>query len=236
VSSASPTTPTEKPHKKRKHHESDAVSFTKDDASSSSSSSSSSVSSRRASGRSGAGSQSSRRAGSGRGAPAGPPEVPIIVVPNSVTALINMYNVRDFLIEGKFVESMEKKRAGARKAAVITVERMMPKGEMQRFEIIENPATLTKAEDWRRIVAVFAQGPTWQFKGWKWNKPVQIFTYARGFHVNYDDAIIPDNINQWNIKTLRVNRTMRHQDSTVAFEFWKDLEHFLAHRQTPPLK
>jgi hypothetical protein len=31
---------------------------------------------------------------------------------------------------------------------------------------------------------------------------------ARGFHVNYDDAIIPENILQWNIKTLRVGPSL----------------------------
>jgi parafibromin len=144
---------------------------------SSSTSSSSSGSSSSASSRRGA-KQQNRRSTAGKPVSTTMPALPIIVVPNSVTALINMYNVRDFLIEGKFVAPMDKKRAGARKAAVITVERRGPKGDTQRYEIIENPATLTKKEDWRRIVAVFAQGPTWQFKGWKWNKPVHIFSYG----------------------------------------------------------
>ena len=36
-----------------------------------------------------------------------------------------------------------------------------------------------RPEDWSRVVAVFAQGPTWQFKGWPWTSPADIFSNGR---------------------------------------------------------
>ena len=39
----------------------------------------------------------------------------------------------------------------------------------------DNPSKLTNAE-WDRVVAVFALGPAWQFKGWPYDgNPVEIF-------------------------------------------------------------
>lgn len=43
------------------------------------------------------------------------------------------------------------------------------------YRVVDNPGRLSAAE-WDRVVAVFVQGPAWQFKGWPWDgNPVQIF-------------------------------------------------------------
>lgn len=40
-----------------------------------------------------------------------------------------------------------------------------------------------------RVVAVFVQGPAWQFKGWPWllpdGSPVDIFAKSKGFFVGF---------------------------------------------------
>lgn len=38
------------------------------------------------------------------------------------------------------------------------------------------------------ILFNYVQGPTWQFKGWKWNgNPVEIFSQVPAFHLYYED-------------------------------------------------
>jgi parafibromin len=44
-----------------------------------------------------------------------------------------------------------------------------------KFLILDSIDTL-KPDDWARVVAVFATGQEWQFKRWKWSKPVDIFS------------------------------------------------------------
>lgn len=47
------------------------------------------------------------------------------------------------------------------------------------YRVVDNPGRLSAAE-WDRVVAVFVQGPAWQFKGWPWDgNPVQIFANSK---------------------------------------------------------
>lgn len=47
------------------------------------------------------------------------------------------------------------------------------------YRIIDSASKLSK-DDWDRVVAVFVQGPAWQFKGWPWNgNPVDIFAKGK---------------------------------------------------------
>lgn len=64
----------------------------------------------------------------------------------------------------------------------------------------------------KKVVAVFAHGPDWQFKGWKWGErdgkeigPAEIFSRCHGFHVHYDNVEVHPNIKQWNVKLLPVS-------------------------------
>lgn len=46
------------------------------------------------------------------------------------------------------------------------------------YLIIDNPTRL-KPEDWERVVAVVSVGKDWQFKGWKWPSPVELFSHVK---------------------------------------------------------
>lgn len=53
------------------------------------------------------------------------------------------------------------------------------------YRVVDNPGRLSAAE-WERVVAVFVQGPAWQFKGWPWDgNPVQIFANSKDTNKNY---------------------------------------------------
>jgi len=108
--------------------------------------------------------------------------VPIIIVPSALTSLITLYNVQDFLENGVFVPPIERKNQGVRKENLVVVKRKKGKedNKVVPYHIMDNPSKFGLKE-WDRVVAVFAMGPTWQFKDWKWAStsnpsPVEIFS------------------------------------------------------------
>jgi parafibromin len=153
---------------------------------------------------------------------------PIIVVPAAPTAVLTMYNVQQFL-EGKFIPTTKIKAAGISKQNSLLFEHKLA-GRQMKIQIIDNPTRLS-SEDWRRVAAVFVQGNTWQFKGWKWESPVELFQHARGFSLEFEDTKPSPNISNWNVHCLTINRSRRHLDSTAAFQFWERLEEFLKTRR-----
>lgn len=55
--------------------------------------------------------------------------------------------------------------------------------------VSDNPLKLS-ADDWDRVVAVFVQGPAWQFKNWPWGgNPVEIFTRVKAFHIKVSSQV-----------------------------------------------
>ncbi len=99
----------------------------------------------------------------------------------------------------------------------------------------ESVASFHKA-DWYRIVAVFAHGPEWQFKGWKWEsnvaradiEPALLFDLLPGFHVHWRDADIPATAKKWRVTPLPVSRDQRYTDSATLQVFWERVERFMA--------
>lgn len=101
--------------------------------------------------------------------------MPIIIVPAAPTAMMSMFNVKDFLQESRFVPTTDAKTAaGGVKASTITLEKQNDQGKPISYQVIDNPSRLS-IEEWGRVAAVFVHGPAWQFKGWKWENPVELF-------------------------------------------------------------
>jgi parafibromin len=114
--------------------------------------------------------------------------VPIIIVPAAPTAIITMYNIQDFLFSSRFVTTVDaKNQSVSPKQSLLTLDRIAVDGRKQSYQIIDNPARLS-LEDWARVSAVFVHGPAWQFKGWKWDNPVELFensTLLHSFNLAY---------------------------------------------------
>ncbi|KAG8310576.1 accessory factor associated with RNA polymerase II [Homalodisca vitripennis] len=101
---------------------------------------------------------------------------PIIIIPGANTSLITMYNAKDILQDFKFVTTEDKKKQGATRENEILLQRRKNGASTVPYRVIDNPQKLAPG-DWDRVVAVFAMGPTWQFKGWPWRgNPVEIFS------------------------------------------------------------
>lgn len=151
---------------------------------------------------------------------------PIIIVPNAMTSCISLVNAGFFLgKEATFVpRDMAVKRPDCGKRGVtVQITRKLPTrlggGEIT-YDIIDNPTTRLKKDDWDRVVAVIAQGASWQFKGWRYSDPVELFSRAFGFYVGYEGAMVPEELQGWNVKLGKLSRDRRGLDNICLASFW----------------
>ncbi|XP_046675123.1 parafibromin-like isoform X1 [Homalodisca vitripennis] len=152
---------------------------------------------------------------------------PIIIIPAANISLITMYNAKDILQDLKFFTTEEKKAQGAKRENEVLLQRRKNGLLTVPYRVIDNPMKLTPY-DWDRVVAVFALGPTWQFKGWPWNgNPVEIFSKVCGFHLKYDEMRMDKNVQGWDVSVIQLSRTKRHLDRAALMAFWEKLDKHL---------
>jgi len=156
--------------------------------------------------------------------------VPIIIVPSALTSLITLYNVKDFLLDGSYSSSIEKKDSGTKKESSVTFTRRT-EGK-PTYQVIDNTSKL-KTKDWERVVAVFPVGANWQFKTWEWNDPVIIFSKVLGFYVRFEDEAVPETIKSWDITVLTISKieTKKHLAQTSSLAFWNAVDKFCAEKK-----
>ncbi|KAF9090233.1 accessory factor associated with RNA polymerase II [Mortierella sp. GBA35] len=147
--------------------------------------------------------------------------IPIIIVPAAITSMITMYNVKQ-LLEGQLAEVRSR---NATKPARLVIERRQKANETQKtpYHVIDSTDNL-RPEDWDRVVCVFTTGAEWQFKKWKWQKPVELFAQVKGFYAKWQDEQPKETIKTWNVEVLSLNRHRRHADRAVVTEFWDKLQ------------
>uniref|UniRef100_A0AAY4A8T3 Parafibromin n=1 Tax=Denticeps clupeoides TaxID=299321 RepID=A0AAY4A8T3_9TELE len=163
---------------------------------------------------------------------------PIIIIPAATTSLITMLNAKDLLQDLKFVTSEDKKKQGIQRDNEVLLQRrkdqIQPGGTMLSvtvpYRVIDQPLKLAP-QDWDRVVAVFVQGPAWQFKGWPWlladGSPVDIFSKIRAFHLKYDEARTDPNVQKWDVTVLELSHHKRHLDRPVFLRFWETLDKYM---------
>ncbi|XP_052093562.1 parafibromin-like [Mytilus californianus] len=153
---------------------------------------------------------------------------PIIIIPAALTSLITMFNAKDMLQEFRFVSTDDKKGQGAKRDNEVLIQRRKNGGLTVPYRIIDSAAKLS-TDDWDRVVAVFVQGPAWQFKGWPWNgNPVDIFAKVKAFHIKWSDLPLDNNVKKWNVTVLNLDRNKRHLDRAHIQTFWEVLDKFMA--------
>ncbi|MED6244650.1 accessory factor associated with RNA polymerase II [Ataeniobius toweri] len=163
---------------------------------------------------------------------------PIIIIPAATTSLITMLNAKDLLQDLKLVTSEDKKKQGIQRDNEVLLQRrkdqIQPGGTTLSvtvpYRVIDQPLKLAP-QDWDRVVAVFVQGPAWQFKGWPWllpdGSPVDIFAKIRAFHLKYDEAKTDPNVQKWDVTVLELSRHKRHLDRPVFLRFWETLDRYM---------
>ncbi|XP_057319100.1 parafibromin-like [Microplitis mediator] len=153
---------------------------------------------------------------------------PIIIIPNSNSSLITMYNVNEIFGRLKYVTNEEQKAAGVQKKNQIIFQRPKKDGSTVAYQIVDNVQKLSSA-DWNRVVGVFVLGPVWQFKGWPFDgNPVDIFSRIKAFHIKYDDMKLDANVAGWSVNVIELSRTKRHSDRAAIIKFWETLDHHIA--------
>lgn len=137
--------------------------------------------------------------------PASNIRTPIIIVPNSTSSCLTMLNACDFLRDGVFISSDEKRNSGAVRESGMIFQHTDPfTGSVKTYKLMDNPATLQR-DEWNRVVAVFVSGQVWQFKGWRWPSPVDLFKNVMGVYLTFEDRTIDKNVQTWNCKTIKVS-------------------------------
>ncbi|XP_025112540.1 parafibromin-like [Pomacea canaliculata] len=153
---------------------------------------------------------------------------PIIIIPAANTSLITMLNCKDVLQDLKFISTEDKKAQGSKRDSEVLIHRRKDGGLTVPYRIIDNPTKLTP-DDWDRVVAVFVQGPAWQFKGWPWDgNPTEIFSRIRGFHLKWKELPLDANVKKWSVHILNLDRNRRHLDRATLQEFWESLDKYMA--------
>ena len=138
-------------------------------------------------------------------------------MPNAPTALISIFNARDFFENGTFLLPAEAKAKATSREPRLKIQR-----DGQEFIILDNPMTLSE-DEWEQVVAVFVTGATWQFKGWLWEDPMELFQRVCGFYLAYDDVKIEGPVSTWKVNRLLLSRNRRHLDSIISLDFWSKL-------------
>lgn len=153
---------------------------------------------------------------------------PIIIIPSSNSSLITLYNVTDILQDLKFISTSEKKDlTKIKRPTEVIIHRKKDSGDTVHYRVVDSPLGFTD-EEWERVVAVFVQGPAWQFKGWQWKgNPVDILANVLGFHLKFDCDRLDDNIKQWSVNILDISKTRRHLDKASLLKFWQILDRWI---------
>ena len=162
---------------------------------------------------------------------------PIIIVPASASpGNLCLLNAIQFLKDGKYVNGedlqTEARMRESHKESVTFEKRVNDR--RVTFEVYDSVTSFTKLQ-WKRVVAVFAAGPSWQFKDWPKNETiVDIMLKVRGFYLHFSDFAVPEYIKSLNVKILYLKQFHRHEDKSVYNEFWKELSLFLSKERFRP--
>lgn len=159
---------------------------------------------------------------------------PIIIIPNTPSSLITMLNALEILQDLKFVSTDEKRKVLQNQNAPKDCEIIMHKkedGKNQQFKIIDNVNKMLP-QDWDRVVAVFAQGQQWQFKGWPFGStnppnPADIFSKVKGFHLKMHGHPVDPNIAKWSVTVVELDPHKRHLDRARLLTLWDELDRFI---------
>ncbi|KAH8738951.1 hypothetical protein FG386_000817 [Cryptosporidium ryanae] len=153
---------------------------------------------------------------------------PIILVPPSSKSPITMNNIVEFLRDKIYIDpNTIKKTSAGREHAVNLTFGSGPTAQNVTFRILESTLNFRK-RDWYSLIAVFLTGAEWQLQSFPFRSIPDIFTMIKGYHITYDSEPIPENIRKWNVDVVRINRTNRHNDLSVWFQFMESIESILA--------
>lgn len=103
-----------------------------------------------------------------------------------------MNNAKAILQDLRFVDG--KTSADGKRENETLIHRRRSDNTTAAYRVVDSHQKLAP-DDWDRVVAVFVQGPAWQFKGWPWDgNPVEIFSRSEYFLSLYCVSILNGSI------------------------------------------
>jgi hypothetical protein len=173
--------------------------------------------------------------------------VPYIVVPRNSHALINLLNAKRFMQEFRYDPPSGDLFNEYDNSIEVT---HTIHGKDMTFRIVDSTNKFTTS-DWKMTVAVFVDGTEWQFKSWPFQTFAELFATIKGFYIQHDETLTPKfyhnaagerysaaaklqsgvyDVEAYPVVRLRVKRAAatQHADMLVAYNFWRELEKFLA--------
>lgn len=168
-------------------------------------------------------------------APTQPKMTPLILVPPSMSTLLNMHNIKRFLEDGVFVPPEEARAANPNKEAYVRILRREGRDPTRPVKYHVTDRDPTRKEDWERLVSVGVLGKSWQFKRWPYKGAssgdmVDTFLKVAGVYFHYADEPIDPLITQWNVKLIPISRHSRAKDEAAQRAFWEYMDGFVASR------
>jgi hypothetical protein len=153
--------------------------------------------------------------------------VPIIIVPDAVGPL-TIVNARKFFEQGIYEPPVKTD------ATVQPVQRFQ-RGDATIEVRSSTAATRLKDDEWReRVCCVVAQGTVWQFRGWLFSEPVQLFSAVRGVVFRFDDEKANSTVLSWSVMQAVLSRSKPHLNKTCFMKFWQEIDRWAQRR--PKLK
>ncbi|KAI8147021.1 RNA pol II accessory factor, Cdc73 family-domain-containing protein [Fennellomyces sp. T-0311] len=152
-------------------------------------------------------------------------KIPLIIVPAAPTAKFTLFNIKQFLEDSSFVDAQQLRAQGMKKPDRVTVERRRRDGQLAVYHVVDS-VTNFKQSDWDRVCCVFTGGQAWQFKGWKYEKPVDLFSHVKGVYPKWSDEKVTGPVADWAVTPINVHRHQRHQDKACVSQFWDSLDKY----------
>lgn len=160
-----------------------------------------------------------------------------------------MSNIKSFLDSGLYVPAAHPTLSSQASTNLLHITRVLPSISPKpfRFIIVDSPDNF-KPEYWSRVVAVFTTGQTWQFRGYKWREPQELFGHVLGVYIGEKGLPVPNEVKGWgsSVRTFGVERwdervhgssvepgvreTRRWRDREVVEEVWRGIEGFMRGR------
>lgn len=153
---------------------------------------------------------------------------PIVLVPCSKNAPVNLLNVQELLQNGTYTRPDEERLSffESTRAESVEVKRNIG-GKLWTFEVRDSVSNFTK-EQWYRTVLVITDGMEWQFKNWPFSTVVDLFYTIRGVYFQDPHKPVLAHIKEWPCKKVTLPALEhQHRFSNLRDEIFTDLEDFM---------
>lgn len=175
-----------------------------------------------------------------------PDFMPVILAPSTVTAPLQLVNVKRFLEEGCYVDPSSyfiDQETGAASIRRVKPERVVvssaafkrnlfTKVSFKEFRVVDDPGLV---ENWDHVCAAIVTGKEYQFESWFPQEhrsiclPSHLFQRIAGFLPYFEEDPIPVGVQQWNVKPLLLTKRMLKEQQHIreTARFWEILFQFL---------